>query len=138
MSSIRYETDGTNIVSLANKTKCVFALWLQHWELFEQRRTIAAIVIFLIIFNHSYLSLDDVPSRRNSQETVFYQIRRLTTPSSVCADLNADKYATQWRWYWQDSFGMWRNFPLNNADVIETSAACLSDDIEAKYQVAGI
>lgn len=82
-------------------------------------------------------SLDDVPSRRNSQETVFYQIRRLTTPSSVCVDLNADKYATQWRWYWQDSFGMWRNFPLNNADVIETSTACLSDDIEAKY-LAGI
>eukprot|EP00111_Clytia_hemisphaerica_P011390 TCONS_00033361-protein len=79
---------------------------------------------------------EEVPSRRNSQDAVFYHIRRLTTPSSITADVNL-KYATQWRWYWQDSFGMWRSFPKNSSDVIETSAACLSDDIEAKF-LAGL
>lgn len=79
---------------------------------------------------------DEVPSRRNSQEIVFYHIRRLTTPSILSADVNL-KFATAWRWYWQDSFGMWRNFPQNSSDVIEATAACLSDDIEAKF-LAGL
>lgn len=73
----------------------------------------------------------DVPSRRNSQEAILYHVRRLSTASSLCEDFDL-KYSTQWCWYWQDSFGMWRTFPRKHSDVIETTA-CISDDIEAKY-----
>lgn len=98
-----------------------------------KRNCVHTTISFILL---SLKQIDEVPSRRNSQETVFYHIRRLTTPSAVSTALS-EKHATQWRWYWQDSFGMWRNFPQNSADVIETSAACLSDDIEAKF-LAGI
>ena len=101
--------------------------------LFLLRETLIDKNIFCRIFKYVCIYfLDEVPSRRNSQETVFYHIRRLTTPSILSADVSL-KYATAWCWYWQDSFGMWRSFPQNTSEVIETTAVCLSDDIEAKF-----
>lgn len=88
---------------------------------------------FSILIFFSIFCVDtDVPSRRNSQDAILYHVRRLSTSSSTQEDFYL-KYSTQWSWYWQDSFGMWRSFPRKLTDVIETTAACISDEIEAKY-----
>lgn len=79
--------------------------------------------------------IDDPISRSGSQENVIYNIRRISTKSTVTEQLDS-RFATQWLWYWQDSFGMWREYPRNKNDVIESNV-CLSDDIEKKF-VEGI
>ena len=71
-------------------------------------------------------------NHKNAHDTIRYKVRRLGTDSSLNIDVD-HPYATEWRWYWQDSFGMWRYFPLNKSDVIDSNITCLSDDIEAKY-----
>ena len=74
--------------------------------------------------------VDDSSSRSNSQENVIYNVRRLSTNSAVADD---SKYATSWLWYWQDSFGMWRNYPLTKYEVIEATTVLLNDDIEKAF-----
>jgi len=78
---------------------------------------------------------DDPISRSGSQENVIYNIRRISTKSTVTEQLDS-RFATQWLWYWQDSFGMWREYPRNKNDVIESNV-CLSDDIEKKFVEGG-
>lgn len=75
---------------------------------------------------------DDVPSRRNSQDVTVYKIRRLSTDSSVTENIDVT-FATQWLWFWQDSFGIWRSFPTNKADIIDTNSACCTDDLEQQF-----
>ena len=86
--------------------------------------------IFKFLYHYLYFS-DETPTQKNSQDTVTYKVRRIGTDSSVNQDVD-HPFATKWRWYWQDSFGMWRNYPANKCDVIDSNITCLSDDIEAK------
>lgn len=87
-------------------------------------------MIFLFCF--IFQIADETSTQTNLQTSITFKVRRLGTESSVDPDVD-HPFSAHWRWFWLDSFGMWRSYPVKKSDVIDSNITCLSDDIETKY-----